>query len=515
MKLRKILKYLKVLNSLVGVTLRVKRERTNARSTVLFNTVRMLPVPMMLEGLLAVLLAKAGCRCYLLIDDDQLNHWDTTQEFQDQSLNLYRQPFINKMPKRLMIRFMLLLLRLNRIVVLKYSTLLRKGNDALVDPSFFHSFARSSTIRYFQTEIMEDRYQWYYNLSMENAAKSYRAAAASNEIISPDVVVTSHGFYSTYGPFRSYYENQGKRVVIYESHPYARGPKITLSEKTPQFFYDNPEWTEFKKKDLSEYETVQIKKYYEEERFGFKGWDTSLFYARTQKKVLAVKEGSLLYGCFPNLIWDANIQERNYIFEGILDWLETTIRFFIDHPDRHLVLRFHPAEANLWVNSASVEDQVKARIPEMYSLQNITVISSQEKVDTYDLVRRQIDISLVYSGTLGMEIPILGKPVIACGKSRYFECGGPYHPCSKKEYIDWLSRPRLIFEDFKQSMEKRRRLTLKFAYWLIYESAYYFPASLDQGIFQLSSRYINYHELNFRRNLEIRRTIERILFGCA
>jgi lipid A disaccharide synthetase len=82
------------------------------------------------------------------------------------------------------------------------------------------------------------------------------------------------------------------------------------------------------------------------------------------------------------------------------------------------VIRIHPAETKL-SGRESREQMIEAlakRIP-MFPA-NVTVIPPEENTSTYELMQ-EADIGLVYSSTTGLEMAMLGKPVVVAARTHY------------------------------------------------------------------------------------------------
>ena len=121
---------------------------------------------------------------------------------------------------------------------------------------------------------------------------------------------------------------------------------------------------------------------------------------------------------FTNLVWDSAVIGMDIGFSSILDWVETTVREFEQHPEHTLVIRIHPAETKL-SGRESREQMIEAlakRIPVFPS--NVTVIPPEENTSTYELMQ-EADIGLVYSSTTGLEMAMLGKPVVVAARTHY------------------------------------------------------------------------------------------------
>jgi len=102
--------------------------------------------------------------------------------------------------------------------------------------------------------------------------------------------------------------------------------------------------------------------------------------------------------------------------------------------DVHLYIRMHP--------NLGVVDNQQTR--ELYALQqdNVTVISPQEKIDSYHL-SEAADVILTFASTIGIEATYWGTASVLYGRSFYEDMEAVYEPKSFSELIEKLTEPGL------------------------------------------------------------------------
>jgi SAM-dependent methyltransferase len=94
-----------------------------------------------------------------------------------------------------------------------------------------------------------------------------------------------------------------------------------------------------------------------------------------------------------------------------LDWMVRTVKFFHGRQDLILVLRLHPntnAEFLLGIRQA-LENNLS---------ENIRVVAPQDSLSSY-LLADLADASLTYQSTIGLEIAMRNRPVLAAGKGMF------------------------------------------------------------------------------------------------
>jgi len=134
-----------------------------------------------------------------------------------------------------------------------------------------------------------------------------------------------------------------------------------------------------------------------------------------------------------NVLGDSLTLGRQVFSRGMAEWISRTVQYFIGRPDTQLVIRVHPGEVLTHGQSmVDVVHEVLPRLPE-----NIRLIKPQDEVNTYDLME-VADIGLVYTTTVGMEMAMMGVPVIVAGKTHYRERGFTHDPDSWVSYFKLL-----------------------------------------------------------------------------
>src|SRR4030067_1081604 len=115
-----------------------------------------------------------------------------------------------------------------------------------------------------------------------------------------------------------------------------------------------------------------------------------------------------------NVVGDSLALDRQIFTQGMSDWLARTIRHPGSPSNLQGVVRVHPGEL-LGAGQPSV-DIVRRSLPDFGH--RVTVIPPDSDVNTYDLIGLA-HLGLVYSSTVGMELAMVGVPVIVCGPRHY------------------------------------------------------------------------------------------------
>jgi len=116
------------------------------------------------------------------------------------------------------------------------------------------------------------------------------------------------------------------------------------------------------------------------------------------------------------------------------DWIEKSLRYFVDRKDVQLIILVHPGET--LTHGTSMVDVVKNELSDIPD--HIHLILPEEKINTYDILEIT-DLGLVYTTTVGLEMAMRGIPVVVAGETHYRDRGFTYDPNSWEEYINILN----------------------------------------------------------------------------
>jgi hypothetical protein len=122
-----------------------------------------------------------------------------------------------------------------------------------------------------------------------------------------------------------------------------------------------------------------------------------------------------VYGMFTNIPWDGQIYNKSEGFPNTYSYLNSVIEWFVINSNCALVIRAHPAEADLEEGRGSekIYDVLNRNWPNGLP-SNIFFLEPQNSITSY-LLSDNIDAAIVYGSTIGLEIAISGVPVIQAG----------------------------------------------------------------------------------------------------
>ena len=489
----------------------VTNEKKYNNKTIVFNMVRTyIRIQIFIELIFALKLKARGYNIVVLYDDGVLNHHETLTKSDKPSYSRYYW-IREKLTSRLLQSVPFI-----KKILYPYSRLKVIVNDDEVDEVINNNFIydkidlfeyiEASLVRFFLSapdeRILkkEQDYEKALKFFTKNALLSYKIAESSIKVFNPDMMITSHGIYTTWGVFMKNYLKNNIKVITYGSNGYIAnaldfGINDVAANKIDNGFFKH--WVE----NMSEEEKVNYIKIANEkmeERFGGKSADTSRIMSyvgdsnnlNLQKVYKLKQQGKKIFALFPNVMWDnaTTFKEWNTVFSSPVEWLIETVKYFKNSDEKILVIRVHPAEY-LWMDvRVGIKDILEEYFgKDIFNHKNIIFIPPYEKVLSYELFDL-LDGGIVYNGTIGLELMYKQIPLIMGARTAYSNKGFTKEIYSKKEYFDSFDN----LEDFLNIQEINRELLLLF----IYE--YFFIHGVPLKL--LSSK--NLLEPNFEDNIK-------------
>lgn len=170
-----------------------------------------------------------------------------------------------------------------------------------------------------------------------------------------------------------------------------------------------------------------------------------------------------------NVLGDSLTLGRQVFSKTMADWVEKTVRYFVDRQDVQLVIRVHPGE--MLTHGTSMVDVIKAALGEVPA--HIRLIEPDEKVNTYDILDIT-DLGLVYSTTVGLEMAMRGIPVITAGQTHYRKRGFTSDPETWEMYFSLLDE-KLGDLHAAQLTQEQVELAWRYAYLFFFAFPKPFP----------------------------------------
>lgn len=338
----------------------------------------------------------------------------------------------------------------------------------------FH--ALKSAERYFKGDKpSRQTYEPILRKELINAMISTDAAEKVLNKEKPDILVLSHGCYSSWGSFSEYFINKGITTYVWGSG----------ENNTSRFVYPKSDFNRYFRevrhnKILDKKEGKELDDFFDRRSKGKEGQVALYGFSDTTEKFLkkqfAFDNYDKTYVMFPNVPWDAATfgEEKKMAFPNVFNWVLYTIELFRKKPKLQLIIKIHPSEIKVMESKKTITDFIAEKfnpLPE-----NVKIISSDTKISPYSLFSF-IDVGLVYTGTIGLEMSMNKIPVIPAGDAHYADKGFTYDLIRKEEY------EKILFQNISLS-SNQQKLAKTYAY-------FHFIKSFVPRSFMFSNNFID------------------------
>jgi hypothetical protein len=301
-----------------------------------------------------------------------------------------------------------------------------------------------SVLRYYYGAMPKKNYavQQVRFAHLRTALVAKKAAQKIDATWRPDQVISNMAVYSAWGPFFRHFVSSNRFKLISLTQFNFESVVINIFELFPakkrflQYLKDRSG------SSLSSVERGLLYKFINNRKDGlskiFKKDDYFLKknYQTTLIKKLEINTVKRNLFLFSNVHWDVGLSSRGNLFNGVIEWVLSTIDIVKNEPDVHIYIKPHPAESYGGTASAfGVADEIKKKYPE--GLKNITLIDPSMKINTYELFP-YIDLGIIFNGTLGLEMALAGIEVVSAGLTSHQDLGFCHEPSTLKEYSEVL-----------------------------------------------------------------------------
>ena len=249
--------------------------------------------------------------------------------------------------------------------------------------------------------------------------RSARCIAQATEQIleraNPDQVILLNGLFLFESIVAELCKRQGISFITYE-RALMLDTFVFARDSVCALYRIDEQWDRAKDSPLSLEEINELRLHFTNRRTGGDQADNYWHDIRSAQN-FSTRQGAKAV-LFTNLVWDSAVIGQDIAFKSIVDWLVHVIKFFQARPSDQLVVRVHPAEVKLAGRESRerMEQALRSRISELP--ENVYLISAEDSTSSYELME-MADFGLVYSSTTGLEMALLGKPVIVSAHTHY------------------------------------------------------------------------------------------------
>ncbi len=304
------------------------------------------------------------------------------------------------------------------------------------------SNVRSTIIRYLQGAALEGNEAIIRELAY-SALVSASAATKVMDTIKPWRVFMSHGVYVDWGPaMHAALERKipvtGWKASYLSWHFYLR--HVTDIDRIDFKLLSDEAWTEMRSRKLTPRQNARLDKFFEDRYQKQISFDMKrLKDFRDDIEELREKyrrPGRPLWAVLAHINWDSVSDYSPMAYPSFDEWMIETVKGAIDVPEVDWLIKVHPIEA--WDNPASgVQRLLEREFPTLPD--HIRVIPAEEDVSPANLFEI-IDGGVTVYGTAGLELGLMGKPVILAGEAHYGGKGFTYEGLTPDAYRELLKR---------------------------------------------------------------------------
>lgn len=153
-----------------------------------------------------------------------------------------------------------------------------------------------------------------------------------------------------------------------------------------------------------------------------------------------------------NSVWDATTLGMHTVYDKMVDWIIDTIRWILEHTNKTIVIRQHPAERN---KLAKGNDDYEKIIQNIFGNEvRIVLVAPEDDINTYALIKKSSTV-VGFCSTSVVESVALGKPAIIVSSTYYANLGIVYNANSKEEYYSYLYKSSKNELEVTQEMKDR------------------------------------------------------------
>jgi Capsule polysaccharide biosynthesis protein len=143
---------------------------------------------------------------------------------------------------------------------------------------------------------------------------------------------------------------------------------------------------------------------------------------------------------YSHILWDANLFYGDDLFDDNEHWFVETVRAACENPNVNWIVKLHPAIMwkREWDNDRGELNEVAALREKVGDIpSHVKVLFPDTDINTYSLFGIG-DYGVTIRGTVGMELPCLGIPVLTAGTGRYSGLGFTIDSTSRQQYLSRL-----------------------------------------------------------------------------
>lgn len=344
--------------------------------------------------------------------------------------------------------------------------------------------AESSALRYLKGQSLANQEPIFREYLYSALVCSEAARNALNGMKPSHVFMQAHIQYVDWAPAYVLFTNTGLPVTIWGGSPIQEGSIILRNVSYTDWGHlwniSKEAWERQSKHPLTQKNEEALDSVLRSPWKDQCKSVNSLHYSGTFSKKEKTKEMLLrdlnisddrpIWCVFSQMTWDAGFNPEVMIFEDVVSWLLTTVSTIRQIADVNWLLKAHPGESR--GTTFGIVDIVKENFPDI--TQNIRIIPPKSTITTYDLVSI-LSGGVTIQGTVGVQLPARGIPVIVAAKTHYTGKGFTYDGVTKEKYVELLHQAN----DIPCLSEYQKNLARRYAYSLFFQRS--IPINVAKG----------------------------------
>jgi len=195
-------------------------------------------------------------------------------------------------------------------------------------------------------------------------------------------------------------------------------------------------------------------------------------------------------------------------YESQADWVRDVVQWVGLRDDVELIIKVHPNLGGNYyigkaVNELRVYQEMKSALPA-----NVRIVLPEDSIDAYSLAE-EADLGLTFGSIIGLEMAMLGKPVLAASRALY-EHGSEILTLRSKESLPGMLERCL----YAQSDREIQRQAFRLAYYYIFQFEFSFPAVKVLDVFDARLNYRNLQDLASGKDDSLDHICDFLIRGC-
>lgn len=176
-------------------------------------------------------------------------------------------------------------------------------------------------------------------------------------------------------------------------------------------------------------------------------------------------------------------------YESQIEWLNDVIAWIRSRPDIQLIIKIHPnLGGNRYIGKATDELQVyermKLRLPA-----NVRIVTPEQQLSAYELAE-DADIGLTFGSIMGLEMAMLGKPVVLASRALYENGEQVLTVRRKSDLVPILER--CVHANVDREIQRE---AFRLAYAYIFKFELPFPSLSVSDIYAAQPNYTSWGDL--------------------